>query len=143
MKNKEIDYWDKEDSEYLEHTDKDEAIEYIIDGEPEPLPLEIDIIGYSRERVDLDRFAKNIAETLAEYIDEEYGDPDACHLFDKSDENLIDAAKEFVAKATENYKPWACKEVPESKEVINVKKWVTENRKDWILDGVEFEEDLK
>lgn len=134
-----IEFWDKEDAEYLTRESKDEAIEYILDGQFPDLPKEIMVIGYAKQKAKLKDFDReNILQNLYENLDEDYGSPDG--EFCTPNQAVEDALEEFLKILIANYSAYSCEEV--TREVINVKEWVAQNCPGWIEDGATFEEDL-
>jgi hypothetical protein len=144
MKNiakKEPEFWDCQDSEVLDHTDKDDAIEYFLDGwlsgkmtkdeVLKALPETTEVKGYAKMKVNYRESWLSPLEDVLERLDEEYGDPSGGD-YSKPTDRMKAAEKEFLKVIVEEYEPWMCEEV--CKEEINTLEWVRENRPDWLED---------
>jgi len=124
---REIIFWDEEGAEVLQCTDKDEAIENILDG-LDITEGELEICGYARmEHVGLGLDAELIVETLIERWDEEYGGDDSTDIT----EEMIVLGNKFVNKMSRLYEIWQCEIV--HREKIDIRKWVEVNRSDWLI----------
>ena len=124
---REIIFWDEAGAEVLQCTDKDEAIENILDG-LDITEGELEICGYARmEHVGLGLDAELIVETLIERWDEEYGGEDDTDIT----EEMISLGNEFVNKMSRLYEIWQCEIV--HREKIDIRKWVEVNRSDWLI----------
>ena len=127
MKEKEIEFWDDEGTEILNYTDKDEAIEYILDGLDE-LPAKYEICGYARRIMteSAESLGDSVLDDLLERLDDEYGGEDETERTDE----MKKAATIFANKMLSLYSVWQCEIV--KRETIDVKEWVKENRPDWL-----------
>lgn len=124
---REIIFWDEAGAEVLQCTDKDEAIENILDG-LDITEGELEICGYARmEHVGLGLDAELIVETLIERWDEEYGGDDSTDIT----EEMIVLGNKFVNKMSRLYEIWQCEIV--HREKIDIRKWVEVNRPDWLI----------
>ena len=124
---REIIFWDEAGAEVLQCTDKDEAIENILDGLGTK-EGELEICGYARmEHVGLGLDAELIVETLIERWDEEYGGDDSTDIT----EEMIVLGNKFVNKMSRLYEIWQCEIV--HREKIDIRKWVEVNRPDWLI----------
>ena len=137
--NKEDVFYGRINDERLRYTEKNEAIEMILDSYfPEPLPKTIELVRYVRSKINepTETRAKDIVEEIIEYLDDDYGDPEYCE--DQTSINeMIDVAKDFVSKIYDLYVPWTCEK--ESSEIIDCERWVREHAPNWIEEGVKFE----
>lgn len=116
------------DDECLHHTDKNEAIEEILDGwHPAPLEGTLEIAGFIHEEISIGHHADSALENLLEWLDEEYGNPDD---YTRPSEKMKAAAQTFVKAVAEDYHVWACREV--WSETIDVRAWVAKHRPDWL-----------
>ena len=113
-----------------------EAVIYYLDGiggKLKDLPETIEVVGYRRKEVtkrDL-YYMNSPLEQIIEYLDDEWGDPDG--EFDQSGWKEMSAAEDqFLQVIIDNYVPWACEEIPETKETVNVQEWIKENVPEWI-----------
>ncbi len=120
-------YWDSEDTEHLTHTDRDEAIEGILDGTGK-LPEKIEICGYARMVPNAESAATRILERLLEDLDMDYGDPAGSNTDATS--AMKEAAKEFVTAVLDEYSIWACDLV--KRETVDVMPWVKGNCPEWL-----------
>ena len=99
----------------------DEAVQefldelYWVDENPE-IPETVEVQCYVRSTID-DRCFVNILESLAENLDEEYGDPDGEIIYTPSEEVLATFEK-FKEAVKADFKPW--KYMPHG-EAITVK----------------------
>lgn len=120
-----IDFWDLENVEILRYYEMDEAIEMILD-DMEVLPETLEICGWQRKKLDIKSESENIIDTLIERLDEEYGGEDGTEITPE----MKKLAEEFMTKINALYTPWQCDIVRE--EVIDVNKWVKENKPHWF-----------
>ena len=142
MKKDDIFYGER-DSEILIHTNKEEAIEDVLDVLDDlisPMPKEIEICAFKRVNVKdkLTNLSGEILSILLEKLDEEYGDLEGTET--RPSKKMTDASLVFVSSILEDYIPWRC-EIFE-KEKINCKEWITKNNPEWLGDII-FEEDLQ
>ena len=127
---REIECWDLEGEERLHYTDKDEAIEYILDNWDEPkLPESIEICGYIRMSLNEHPggWAQWILELVLERLDEEYGDPDE---YSKPTEEMTKVAKRFMEIVCDEYTVWAYEIV--TRKTVNVREWCEKHRPDFL-----------
>lgn len=131
-----VEYWDCDEcAEILNHTDPDDAIEYLLDGllgpemtgkqVREALPEKLEVKGYARMKIAV----QDPLEFMIENLYEEYGNPEG----DPSDgitDDMRKAADALMKVVEEQYKPWACE--PVETEEIDVIAWVEKNRPDWL-----------
>lgn len=122
-----IEYWDSEGEERLTHTDRDDAIECILNDAGD-LPEKIDICGYARMVPNGELLAHHALEHLLEDLDEEYGDPEGGYV--SGTDKMKEAAKVFTTTVLDEYVSWACEIV--KRETVDVTAWVKENRPDWL-----------
>lgn len=120
-------YWDKPNAERFHHTDKDRAIEMILDECEGKFPETIEIVGYAPMRVSVS--PNELLHDILSSLDEEFGDPEG-DLFEPT-AAMIQAAKKLAAVIEAEYAPWACEEV--TRETINVAEWVAANRPGWAV----------
>ena len=75
MSKDEVVFWDVDGQEILRYDDLEEAIEMILGDCPKPLPLKLEICGYKRTTVTLDKdqTANYVSEHILEHLDENYG----------------------------------------------------------------------
>ena len=126
---KEAKFWGQEEDERLTHTEMDDAIESILDSPISELPETIEVCGFTHIKLtDVDSLAEGVLERFLDRLDEEYSDPDGCYTDPTG--KMIEASKEFVATVLDEYKVWACELV--SRETVNVKDWIKENRPEWL-----------
>ena len=127
---KDIIYWDCEESEILTHTDIDEAVEYFLENiEIKDWPEITEVSGYAKLKIsesEKARYAERILENLLEDLDEEYGGEDYTEPSDK----MKEAAKRFMDEFVNEYQVWRC--WPEVTEKVNTMEWVKKNRPDWL-----------
>ena len=127
MSKREVVFWDEEGKEQLSFTEKDEAIEYILDGSDE-LPETLEICGFARIEVTEtpDQLSDIILEDLFERLDENYGGENPTDI----SAEIQDKAEEFAKFILDKYEPRQCEII--KRETINVNDWVIKNRPDWI-----------
>lgn len=133
---KEVVFWDCEDSEKLVHEDQDDAVECFLDSLLEPgvsvvqqeLPETIEVKGYAR--MDVGITAEEVLEAAIDTLDQEYGDPNG-DCFEPTEAQMV-AAQEFADKFNLDYRCYACE--PVVTEVVNTMDWIRENRSDWLED---------
>ena len=118
-------YWDSEGEERLTHTDRDEAIESILDGIGK-LPEKIEICGYARMLPNVELLAHHALERLVEDLDEEYGDGN----YSEATTAMKEAAKVFLTAVLDEYAVWAC--ILVKRETVDVPAWVKENCPEWL-----------
>lgn len=118
--------WGSPDSERLEYTDEDEAIEGILDDIDGQLPERITICGFACMEVIISRL--HPLEDCLEALDEEYGNPEDGP--DGPTKAMEEAERMFLEILKKEYVPWVCEEV--CRKEINVAAWVKENRPDWL-----------
>ena len=128
MKDRKVEFWDDEGTEILNFTDKDEAIEYILDGIGE-LPAKLEICGYTRREMteSAESLGDSVLDDLLERLDDEYGGEDETERTDE----MKKSATIFANKMLSLYSVWQCEIV--KKEIIDVNEWVKENRPDWLV----------
>ena len=103
----------------LRYTDPDEYIEdYLGDLEEEPETIEV--VRYRPMTPSIGNLPSRVLDTLLEYLDQEYGDPEG----DAPDETekMRELAEVFVRDVLREYEPWACE--PIDSEIVNVAEWV-------------------
>ena len=122
MSERKIECWDEPDREDLRFSDRDEAIEAILDAMDDPLPEKITICGYARMEVDLS--SSDILTDFLERLDEDYGNPDGD--LSEPTEAMKEAEKAFLAVIQREYEPWMCEEV--CREEVNVSQWIDATR---------------
>ena len=128
----EIAYWDCDDStERLWHEDKDEAIESHLEGLEDVYENgeEIEVYGYKRGEVNIQRFHEYILEAAHDYLGERYDGEDGHEQCDRIEE----AALKFVTTYVENYSVWGCELVKTEK--VNVKEWIQKHKPEWLTDA--------
>lgn len=133
-----VEFWDKEDVEYLWHQDKDEAIHHLLEEE-NTIPLELKIYGYARKSISPE-YEEGLLENIYETLNGEYSSPDGdcCD----PNEKVIEAFNNFFKILTEEYEPWGCEVV--CSEKINTKEWIKKNRPDWLKDtSILFSEGIR
>lgn len=131
----------EEGPERIDHSDRDDAIEDQLDSLLAPgmtaadvqkvLPETVTVYGYAHQEISertKHSLAERVLEDLFEWIDDEYGDPDAGGTEPGEDERA--AARSFVDAITKNYFVWTCDQV--SDEEVDVMAWVKEHRPDWL-----------
>ena len=121
---REVKWWGPRGAEYLYATDKDEAIEAIIDG-LDAFPEKIEICGYAEMIPDWAHYAP--LESMLDNLDEEYGDPDGGYT--KPTPDMKKAEEAFMSVIAEEYEP--CCEVI-TQETIDVAEWIKVHRPDWL-----------
>ena len=127
-KTRTIEYWDSEDEERLTHTDREEAIESILDDIGK-LPEKIEICGFARMKLpEAESLATDVLERLLEGLDEDYGDPEGDYTNGTAE--MKEAAVKFIATVLDEYVSWACEIV--KRETVDVAAWVKKNRPDWL-----------
>lgn len=68
--------------------------------------------GYARaELPSVESMRDDILEHMAEYLDDEYGDPDGARWTPYGD--VVDAAAELAKRIRDGYEPWRCDRVEE------------------------------
>ncbi|MFA5754211.1 MAG: hypothetical protein WC905_02585, partial [Patescibacteria group bacterium] len=130
MENSKIEYWDKEGQEELHYTNKDEAIESMLDN-LDPLPETIEICGYARvEKPDPENLYGYVVEDLIEHLDCNCGLGHPNRDLYKITDGMMDAEAVFIKSVLSEYSPRACEIV--MRETIDVKKWVCEHLPDCL-----------
>ena len=128
---KDIVYWDAEDSEELIHDSRHDAIEMALDSlafaDNGKLPRTLEVKAFARMPIDTDMWGDSIAETLVEQLDEEFGGPDSD--FTEVTDFMKEAGRTFARAVVSKYTPWLCYVV--STETVDVPAWVKENAPDW------------
>jgi len=122
---REVVYWGQRDANQLTYTDKDEAIEEILDG-IDKLPSTIEICGYAEMIPDWAHYAP--LESMLDNLYEEYGDPDGCYT--KPTPDMKKAEEAFMSVIAEEYKPGAYEVI--TQETIDVAEWIKVHRPDWL-----------
>lgn len=128
-KQRRIEFWDQESVDALSFTDKDDAIEYILDG-TNRMTGTLEICGYAQvEALKAEIFAESILKVVLENLDCNYelGNPNEATNPTK---NMKEAALIFAENILEEYAPMACEII--KKETIDVNKWIRKNRPDWL-----------
>lgn len=126
---REIVFWDMDGNEYLSHSDKDEAIESILERNNQGDGT-LEICGFARrKKPGIDRFASELLDAAIEDLDCNYdlGSPDNAS---NSTKEQMSAARAFAKAILDDYTPWACEIV--TRQTIDVKAWIKENRPDWL-----------
>jgi len=122
---REVVYWGQRDANQLTYTDKDEAIEEILDG-IDKFPSTIEICGYAEMRPNWAHYAP--LESMLDNLDEEYGDIDGGYTEPTPD--MKKAEEAFMSVIAEEYKPGACEVI--TQETIDVAEWIKVHRPDWL-----------
>lgn len=135
MAEREVRWWGPPEAERLYASDKDEAIESILDDFDEP-PETVVVCGYAEMKVNFESYGP--LEDVLESLDEEYGDPDGDRA--EATEAMIEAEEAFMAVIAKEYKTWACEEV--SRETINIAEWRSAQDKAKDLAAPEHEDSL-
>jgi len=119
------DFWGVNDPDQLEYTDKDEAIEAFLDGMASDgdLPDTVEVTAYRKLEIPVESNATSALDSLLEYLDEEYGDPDGD--YSKPTEKMKAAARAFVAAVKEEYEVFQCERIPGTTEIVNVGEWLS------------------
>ncbi len=123
--------WGAEDQEQLTHTEMDDAIESALDGMDDinNLPETLVVCGFARmELPSAEHLATHALERILEELDEEHCDPDGNYT--EETEYMKKAAIRFATSVLDEYTSWACEIV--KRETIDVKKWIKENRPEWL-----------
>lgn len=125
---KKVEFWDLPDAEWLYHTDKNDAIEAIIDSwHPKPIEGTFELCGYARMSIGPGYL--DVLGYVLERLDEEYGDPDG-YTGTEPTQAMKDAEKAFIDTIVSEYFVWACE--PIVTEQIDAMAWVKEHRPDWL-----------
>ena len=106
----------------LRYTDPDKYIEdYLIDLEG--VQETIEVARYRPMTPSIGNLPSRVLDTLLEYLDQEYGDPEG----DAPDETekMRELAEVFVRGVLMEYEPWACELI--DIEIVNVAEWVRKN----------------
>lgn len=123
---REVVYWGQRDANQLTYTDKDEAIEEILDG-IDKFPSTIEICGYAEMRPNWEDYRP--LKSILERLDEEYGDDDLDSEYTKPTQAMKEAEKTFMEVIAREYMIFMCEIV--THETINVLDWIKSNRPDW------------
>ena len=121
-------FWGAPGSERLTHYTPSDAIIDILEECGPVLPYEIEIVGYRRMKFSV--LCMNPLEQLLEQLDEELAGEDGPN---DPTPGMVKAETAFLDVVQREYVPWACEQVPGTKETINVVEWVRENTT-WILE---------
>jgi hypothetical protein len=125
---RQIDFWDLEDTEYLHYEDRDEAIENVLDGfERSELTGELEICGYTYKEVTLN--ANKILNNILENLEECYGGEDP---ISQPEAKMLELTEKYASEMIKLYRPWACDLVV--KETIDIREWVLKNCPEWLED---------
>ena len=129
MSKREIVAWSCDpDGERLDHDSMDEAVaSYLDDIEPANWPETLEVYGYARMEITLPN--GSALESLLEYLDEEYSDPDDEAAGPTA--KMAEAERAFLDVVQAEYEPWACEKVDTI--TVNVQDWVKANRPDWLV----------
>ncbi len=140
---REIVFWTcDDDGEYLTHSDRNDAIEELLDANLAPgmtaaqvleeLPETIDVYGYARMKVETRATVpEDLVRAVLDDLDETYSGPDGS-LTEEPTAAMLDAARALIAAVVAEYKPWACERV--TTEHVDVNAWIREHRPDWLTD---------
>lgn len=128
----EIEFWDcSEDAEHLSWTSENEAIEMFLDQLPrDEWEEKTTVHGFVRETPNWDRCAEHALESVLEWLDGDYGDPDEAT---EETPTMKQAASEFVQKIKAEYEIWSCKKVTSIE--VNTMEWVKEHCPHWLEDN--------
>lgn len=113
-----------------EHDAIQNHLENISDGDP--LPETVSVNGYAREEVS-DELAKECLDHATELINERLMER---HGYEDEIEFNSEALEKFkvaTLNLCKTFPSWSCEVI--CTNIIDTKKWVTENREDWIKDG--------
>ena len=126
-------FWGQEEDAYLAHTEKDVAIEEILDGMDDinNLPETIEVCGFTRREPSVKHEASYVLESLLERLDDEYGNPDGGCT--EATESMKAAAETFATAVLDEFTSWSCDIV--KRETVNVREWIKKNRPDWLGEG--------
>ena len=114
MKRKAI-YWEAMDTEALQWTDIDDAVEAALDRSGRTTGR-LKVYGFARSEVVMPSVLDNLIETLDEEYQEHYTEPT---------DKMREAEKAFLAIVKEEYKPWTC-DVVDTRE-IDIAEWHRDN----------------
>ena len=118
-----VDFWDQKDTELLQYTDLDEAIEGVLDAldSEEELPETLSIWGYVRMEAVVD--PKDVLNGILDDLDVDLSDPDGDGT--ERTKKMEEAAEVFCKVVVSEYFVWACEPVLE--KTINVAEWIRKN----------------
>ena len=123
---REIVFWDQDGAEFLTYTDKDEAIESILD-KLDVTEGTLEICGFApMEMTGLNLDAEIVAEHLLERWDEEYGGEDNTDV----SKEMKELTEKYVKEMSELYNVYNCEVV--KKEKIDILKWIEKNKPDLL-----------
>jgi hypothetical protein len=136
MGEREVVFYDCQDSEVLEHSDLDECVESYLDmlwpepGNEQPenllerLPKTITVRSFAR----MEPAFPDVLAWLLEVLDEEHAAPDG----DATEPTpaMLAAEDAFLAVMRREYKVWNCEEV--GSEEVDVAEWVRANHPEWL-----------
>jgi hypothetical protein len=123
---REIVFWDQDGAEFLTYTDKDEAIESILD-KLDVTEGTLEICGFApMEMTGLNLDAEIVAEHLLEGWDEEYGGEDNTDV----SKEMKELTEKYVKEMSELYNVYRCEVV--KKEKIDILKWIEKNKPDLL-----------
>ena len=135
---REIVFWDEENTELLCITEKDEAIHMLLDDvEMDDMPDTIEVCGWARSEIthSVKEEADLILSNLIERLNEAYG----CEDGHKHTDKMIEASKVFVQTVFNEYTPLNCDII--KRETINVTEWIKKEAEN-ILIKADIEENL-
>ena len=132
MSEPKIEYWDcDEGAEVLDHTERDEAIEYCLHAmHPDPWPETLEVHGFARcPEPDAERYTGSVLEGLLVLLDENHGPPD---YYSAATDAMKAAERAFVEAVLKEYEVWRCYKA--RTETVNVAEWVREHCPGWLDD---------
>lgn len=119
-----------DESEELNDTDPDEAVEAHLDRRVEALespPIaSVTVYGYKRKKLDGPN-EDLLLEDVLERLDEEFGSP---HEATEPTPAMVEAAEAFCSVIRAEYHVWQCEQVAKAR--VDVAKWVRRHRPDWL-----------
>ena len=130
-------FWDVPDAEIIQYDSLDTAVEMFLDGAKQPLPRKVTIAGYACKKFDISAapIAEHIAESLDEWLTEDFGNPDDCTTLPKE---LNDAIEVLATAVVKHWPVWQYEEV--TRVTVDAHKWLKENRPAWLKENLTWEE---
>ena len=132
-------YYGRKDDELLEFTEKDEAIEMILDSyHPDPIPKMLELVKFQKKKItatDINNLAEFVNECAFERLEDLYGNFEEDH---SPSSKLKELSEKFANEYSKAFNVLQCEEI--SSETIDCVKWVKENASSWLEEGLKFRE---
>jgi hypothetical protein len=124
-------FWGTDDEERLTATDPHDAIEALLENaDLSLLDWQVTVFEYAPKKLDLNEVASYALDSVLEWLDEHWGDPDVAS---NPTPSMKQAAEVFAKALLAEYEVWEC-ELTGNKITVSAKEWIAEHCPEWLED---------